>query len=78
MNENQVITEAALEAATVALNQMRSDPTRVVEYLLSENVARAALEAAAPFMLERAYDEGFDHGKDRYYTEPTNPYRTTK
>ena len=38
---------------------------------------REVLAAAAPHLMAQAYDIGFEHGRDRYFTEPTNPYRAS-
>lgn len=44
------IPTEAIEAAAKDLDQMRTNPATLIDYLSSEKVARLALEAAAPLM----------------------------
>jgi hypothetical protein len=62
-----MIPAEAVEAAADAM-------APVVKKLEALILARAALEAAAPYMLKSAYDLGFQHGSN----EPANPYRSAK
>jgi hypothetical protein len=89
-----VVPEEAVEAAANAISEcsgMRFDGfwSRVEdlepedrEYALTE--ARAALEAAAPFIAAKAWDEGYSAGKrvmvevmspTHFATEKPNPHR---
>jgi hypothetical protein len=50
------IPDEAVEAAAKALDEMRTNPDTLMDYLSSAKVARAALEAAAPFIQAQAWD----------------------
>jgi len=83
-----MIPEEAVEAAARAILAAGNHvggwdnlPTFMQDQLVRD--ARAALEAAAPHMLEEAWEEGYDAGKDwgdkaaKWFApdEPENPYR---
>jgi flagellar biosynthesis/type III secretory pathway protein FliH len=64
---NQVIPEAAVEAAARSLNDAFPQMwEKMPEWAREEErkTARAALEAAAPYMLAEAWDDGHSAGVD--------------
>lgn len=62
-----MILEPAVEAAAKVI-ESKFDGGGNSEYM-----ARAILEAAAPHMLARAWDEGYGYGRNGDFT---NPYRS--
>jgi hypothetical protein len=74
-----VIPEAAVEAAAKAM--AFSDHNDTEAWTAYKNDARAALEAAAPHLIQaakaEAWDEGYRGCYERYMYEPVpdNPYR---
>ena len=82
LRDRQVIPDAAVEAAAVAVYGAEcadlgaDEEPKVKASYLSD--ARAALEAAAPHMLEEAKADAWDEGKNvrRCDGVPPNPYRS--
>jgi len=69
MSDNQVIPDAAVEAAWATIWDVPSLPTCDI----TRSELRAALEAAAPHIGNVAYDAGFNDGQDEMATYD-NPY----
>lgn len=80
MNIPDEVVEAAIEALRTPV-----PPYRAEGVMTWEQIARCVLEAAAPHLLAKAWDDAFDKGSERgaweaapVTTEPhfTNPYRS--
>jgi hypothetical protein len=76
------ISDQAVEAAAKAIRESVQPPQAAIvgPYVASEMQARAALEAAAPHIAERVWDEAAssiidEHGNPIKPTNVTNPYR---
>jgi hypothetical protein len=79
-----VIPAEAVEAAAIAMEEAALVLIgRDLGFLHRNDIARAALEAAAPYMLAAAWGEGFDRGfydplagrgRDASESAVTNPY----
>jgi hypothetical protein len=79
---NQVIPEAAVEAAAMVLCEQLWDNAHESQRSYAREEAREALEAAAPHMLAAAWDDAIEAHKawtwdDENMDPLANPYRPT-
>ncbi|MEQ4566233.1 hypothetical protein [Paenarthrobacter sp. CAP02] len=67
------VPDEAVEAALVAVERL---PT--VSNRSRRKLVRAVLEAGAPVLMARAWDEGYDEAEHEpvYQHSPINPYRS--
>lgn len=67
------ISDEAVEAALIAVERLPMVSSRSRRKLV-----RAVLEAGAPVLMARAWDEGYDEAEHEpvYQHAPANPYRS--